>query len=88
MKGERRFDEQQVAMATVNIRVFERDPSRGPPIAATIGDALHQSAEVFGTSVATIICLVTGAAPWAVTAVLAWWLWVRSRRTPPRVPIA
>ena len=77
MKGERRFFDQQVAMSSISLTLFEPTPVAGPQITAPVRDALRESLSVLGSSVATVIYLVTFLVPWIALVGLLWWTLTR-----------
>jgi hypothetical protein len=80
MKGERRFYDQQVAMSTVSLTFFESVPSRISDFTKPVVDALHESLEVLGTSIGTVIYLAVALMPWAIVGAAVAWLAVILRR--------
>ena len=73
MKGERRYYDQQVALSTVRLTLFERVPSQLSQVTRPIGDALQSSMLVLGRSIGTLIYLVVAVTPWLLLALgLAW----------------
>jgi hypothetical protein len=79
MKGERQFYDQQIALSTVKLELFERTPSR-ITIASPITGAFHNSLDVLGNSVGLMIYLVVAIAPWIVIAFGTFWVATRVRR--------
>jgi len=77
MKGERRFFDHQVAMSSISLTLFEPTPVAGPQITAPVTDALRQSLSVLGSSVATVIYVVTFLIPWVALVGLLWWTLTR-----------
>jgi Domain of unknown function (DUF4349) len=80
MKGERRFDDQQVATSTINASLYQSSASNAVSLTGPIGDAFRRSLEVLGTSVSTIIYLVVFLVPWVLLATVLWWTVRRLRR--------
>jgi Domain of unknown function (DUF4349) len=80
MKGERRYYDQQVALSTVKLTLFERAPARMARLAGPIADAFHNSLDVLGTSVGAIIYLIVAVAPWIAMALGSLWVVKRVRR--------
>lgn len=74
MKGERRYYDQQIALSTIRLSLFERLPSRVSQISKPISDALSSSLEVLGGSIGTIIYLVVALLPWVAIALAIVWL--------------
>ena len=77
MKGERRFYDHQVAVSSITLSLFEPTPVGSPQIAGPVGAALRTSLEVFGSSVAQVIYLVTFLIPWIAFVGLLWWTLTR-----------
>jgi hypothetical protein len=77
MKGERRFYDHQVAMSSISLSLFEPTPVGGPQIAAPVAAALRTALEVFGSSVAQVIFVVTFLIPWIAIVGLLWWTLTR-----------
>lgn len=73
MKGERRYYDNQVALATIDLTLFEPGALR-PAAGMSIGVALGRSLEMLNTSVGWLIAVVTFLAPWLVLAGAIWWL--------------
>jgi hypothetical protein len=73
MKGERRFYDTQIAMATITVDIFE--PVVVGPLHATpsMTVALRQSLALMGTSAAKAAYFVAFVAPWALLAILLLW---------------
>jgi hypothetical protein len=80
MKGERRYYDQQIALSTVTLTFFERVPSQIGEVTKPIVDALHDSLQVLGRSIATVIYIVVALAPWMVLGLGTAWLVVVLRR--------
>jgi hypothetical protein len=66
MKGERRFYDDRVAFATIDLRLFE--PGSGRTRGFTVGKALSQSLETLSTSFAWLVYVVIFLAPWLLIA--------------------
>ena len=73
MKGERRYDDQVVALSTIKLSLFERVPSRMTQVVTPIADALHNSLGVLGSSVGSIIYLIVAVGPWVLAALAIIW---------------
>jgi hypothetical protein len=87
-EGERRFYDQQVALSTLSVEL--REPRALVKSGALLFEALGSAAEVLANSVAAMVYLAAGAAPWAF---VLWILWRlararRAKRTPPPAPPA
>lgn len=80
MKGERRFYDQQIALSTIKLVLFERTPSRASQFSGPIADAFHNALDILGSSVGTLIYLVVAIAPWLVMALGVVWIGKRVRR--------
>jgi hypothetical protein len=74
MEGEQRYYDAQLAVSSITVHVFEKPPAIRATLTAPLSDALRHSAEVFSTSVAALVYLVTFLAPWAVLAGAGWWI--------------
>jgi hypothetical protein len=74
MKGERRYYDQQIAVSTVKLTLFERVPSQITQVTKPIADALQGSMQVLGSSIGTIIYLFIALVPWALVALGVVWL--------------
>jgi hypothetical protein len=68
MKGEKRFDDQQVAMSAITVRLFDRRAEQGPTIAASLIASFQKIVDVFESSVAMLVYAVTFLVPWVVVA--------------------
>lgn len=81
MKGERRYYDNQVAMSTLTLTLFEAGALRPAP-GMSIGIALRQSLQGLNTSAGLLIYFVTLLAPWIIAGILVRWLihlWRRRR---------
>jgi len=78
-EGERRFYDQQVALSTLTVELREPRSLVKAGAFDALGEALRGAAEVLANSVAAMVYLAAGAAPWLF---VAWVLWrvVRTRR--------
>lgn len=74
MKGERRYYDQQIALSTVSLTLFERVPSQLSQLSKPIGSAIENSTKVLGSSIGTIIYLVVALLPWIAVALVVVWL--------------
>jgi septal ring factor EnvC (AmiA/AmiB activator) len=74
MKGERKYYDQQIAMSTIRLSLFESTPTRIAQMSSPIAQALHNSLQVLGNSIGTIIYLLVAALPWAAMTLLVVWL--------------
>ncbi|HTE46427.1 MAG TPA: DUF4349 domain-containing protein [Gemmatimonadaceae bacterium] len=73
MKGERRYLDQQVALSTVRLILFERLPSQTSQVTKPIADALHSAMQVLANSIGTIIYFVVALLPWILVAITIVW---------------
>ncbi|MEO7085694.1 MAG: DUF4349 domain-containing protein [Gemmatimonadaceae bacterium] len=80
MKGEKRFDDQQVAMSVVTVRLFDHHAGRGPTIASSLTAAIDQAVDVFESSVGMLVYFVTFLIPWLALITLFWILGWRVHR--------
>ena len=85
MKGERRYYDQQIALSTVKLTLFERVPSQTSQVTKPIAEALQGSMQVLGSSIGAIIYMFVALIPWLLVALVV----VRvvkqvRRRIPPR----
>ena len=80
MKGEQRFYDQQIALSTVSLTLFERAPSQIAQAAKPIADALHDSLEILGRSIGTVVYLTVALVPWVLVVSAVSWLVVVLRR--------
>lgn len=84
LKGERHFYDQQVAMSTLSISLFEQQVV---PPKARFTDPLvvasRHALEVLGTSLAGVVYGVVFIGPWLVLATIFWWAFtlLRQRRS-------
>jgi len=80
MKGEQRFYDQQIALSTVSLTLFERAPSQIAQATKPIADALHDSLEILGRSIGTVVYLTVALVPWVLVVSAVSWLVVVLRR--------
>ncbi len=85
MKGERRYYDQQIALSTVKLTLFERVPSQTSQVTKPIAEALQGSMQVLGSSIGAIIYMFVALIPWLLVGLVV----VRvvkqvRRRIPPR----
>jgi hypothetical protein len=76
LKGERRFYDQQIALSSLSVTLFEQVvvPPRArftDPLVAACRHAL----EVLGTSLAAVVYGLVFILPWALLAMVFWWLY-------------
>jgi len=84
MKAARRFYDQQVALSTLTLVLFESTGSRGTRLTTPVANALRGALEVLGISLAGLVYAVVFLLPWLLLAAAAWWLAQRWRRRPSR----
>lgn len=80
MEGERRFYDQQVALSTITIQLYEPEAVVRPALFDPIRKALRESLELLAASVAALIGLVVVATPWLLVALLVWRVTRAARR--------
>jgi hypothetical protein len=80
MKGERRYYDQQIALSTIRLSLFERVPSQLTQITRPISEALQSAMRVLGGSVGALIYLLVAILPWVLVALGIAWLARRLRR--------
>jgi hypothetical protein len=85
LKGERQYYDQQVAMSTLSVALFEQQVV---PPKARFTDLLviasRHALEVLGTSLAGIVYGIVFIGPWLVLATIFWWVFTLLR---PRLPL-
>lgn len=79
MKGERRYYDNQVEMATIALTLFEAGALQPVP-GMSIGIALRQSLQVLNTSAGLLIYVLTLLVPWIIVGIIVRWLIQRWRR--------
>jgi hypothetical protein len=89
LKGERQYYDQQVAMSTLSIALFEQQVV--PPKARftdPVVVASRHALEVLGTSLAGIVYGIVFIGPWLILATIFWWVFtlLRPRLTLPAIP--
>jgi hypothetical protein len=80
MKGERRYYDQQIALSTLQLSLYEGVPSQITQITRPISDALQSAMRVLGSSVGALVYLLVAIAPWVLVALGILWLARRLRR--------
>lgn len=80
LKGERQYYDQQVAMSTLSLALFEQQVVP-PKVRFTdpLVVASRRALEVLGTSLAGIVYGVVFVGPWLVLATIFWWLFTLMR---------
>ena len=79
MKGERRYYDQQVALSTIIVSLFDQPASRSVQLTGPVAGAFRGSLDVLGTSLSGMIYLITFLIPWIAIAIPIWWLVTRLR---------
>jgi hypothetical protein len=74
LKGERRYYDQQIAMSTIGLTLFEVESAAGPQIFLPVTSALRTSLDVFARSLGGLIYAISFVLPWALLAAVIWWL--------------
>jgi hypothetical protein len=77
MKGERRFYDQQVAMATISLTLFQPAALVRPRVGAQAKLAFNRSIEVVQESAALVVYFVAFLLPWLVLASIVAWVLTR-----------
>jgi hypothetical protein len=73
IEGEKRYYDNQIALSTISVRVFEPGSSRAGFL-SPISQALRDAATVLGRSVASVVYAAIFLAPWLLLAGVIWWL--------------
>ncbi|HET7603980.1 MAG TPA: DUF4349 domain-containing protein [Gemmatimonadales bacterium] len=79
MKGQRRYYDDQVAMSTLTVTLFEAGALRGAP-GMSIGIAIRESLRTLNTSGGLLIYFVVLLAPWIIVGAIVRWLIILWRR--------
>lgn len=88
MKGEQRFYDQQIALSTVTLALLERAPSQIGQATKPIAEALHDSLEILGKSIGTVVYVTVALVPWIlVGCAVASLIVVVRRRTLPKAVV-
>jgi hypothetical protein len=87
MEGERRFFDQQAALSTVSLALYEPQALVQAGVFAPVGGALRDSLTVLANSLAGLIYAVVFLTPWLLIAYGVWRI-IRARRARRRVTIA
>lgn len=85
MEGERRFYDQQAALSTLNLALFEPQALVKPGVFAPVTAALHDSLSLLAASVSALIYVTVLLAPWALVAYVVYRI-VRARLARRRRP--
>jgi hypothetical protein len=72
MEGERRFYDQQVALSTITLQLYEPLAVVRPGLIEPIRRALRRSLELLAASAAALILLLVVVTPWAIVALCVW----------------
>jgi hypothetical protein len=83
LEGERRYYDQQTALSTVAVELYEPEAALRPSILDPIRDAVRRSAELLAQSVAALLVVVFVAVPWVAALLFLVWVVrrVRGRRS-------
>jgi hypothetical protein len=79
MKGEQRYYDQQIALSTITLSLYDRTPSRVTQVTVPVAEAFAGSLHVLGRSLAGMIYIVSVLLPWALLALLVRWVYVQRR---------
>jgi hypothetical protein len=82
MKGERRFYDQQVAVSSISVNVYELGEIAAGGVDQPVRDALRHSLGLLASSASMLLYLVVFLAPWVPLLAGAWWLGRRFFRRP------
>lgn len=82
LEGQRRFWDEQVALATVHVTLAEPVPVIQAGWTAPVVEAFRASLGVLARSAGAVITLIAGALPFAVLGLVGWALWRGFRRSP------
>ena len=84
MEGERRFYDQQIALSTITVELYEPAAVVRPGSFAPLSEALSRSLELLATSLALLVSATLFLLPWLAVASLLWWgIRAARRRRPP-----
>jgi hypothetical protein len=73
MKGEQRYYDQQVALSTITVALYDRAPSRSTQVTLPVAEAFGSSLDILGRSLAAMINIVAVVLPWALLALVVKW---------------
>lgn len=85
MEGERRFYDQQAALSTLNLALYEPQALVKPGVFAPVTAALHDSVSLLAASVSALIYVAALLAPWGLIAYVVYRI-VRARLARRRKP--
>jgi Domain of unknown function (DUF4349) len=84
LEGERRFYDQQIALSTITVELYEPAAVVRPGSFAPLSQALSRSLELLATSLALLISATLFLLPWLIVTSLLWWgVRAARRRRPP-----
>jgi hypothetical protein len=78
LKGEKRYWDQQVALSSLTLTLFEEAAPNSVQFVEPVAAALRGSLELLGRSIAGVVSFVAFALPWTALALFAWWVFKRS----------
>lgn len=82
MKGERRFYDQQIAVSSISVNVYELGEIAAGGVDQPVRDALRHSLGLLASSASMLLYVVVFLAPWVPLLAGAWWLGRRFFRRP------
>lgn len=82
MKGERRFFDQQVAVSSISVNVYELGEIAAGGVDQPVREALRNSLSLLASSATMLLYMVVFVAPWLPVLAGAWWVGRRFFRRP------
>jgi hypothetical protein len=73
MKGEQRYYDQQIALSTITVALYDRAPSRATQLTLPVAEAFGSSLDILGRSLAAMISIFAVVLPWALLALAVKW---------------
>lgn len=73
MKGEQRYYDQQIALSTITVALYDRAPSRITQVTLPVTEAFGSSLEILGRSLAAMVNIFAVVLPWALLALVVKW---------------